>query len=313
MTGYEIGKSATLKRRAGYWDGDAALDGIEFSDVGDDPSAAIAALASKQLHGLLFADPVQYEALKALPDLKMYSTPTAETIVMRMKVTEPPFQDARVRKAFRLAIDPTPILEVALHGLGTEGAHHHASVSHPDYSPLPPFKRDVEAAKKLLAEAGHPDGVDAEILVPSDYPWGQAQAEAAVEQWKDANIRVKINTVPGASYWDVWTKVPFGATIWYHRPLVIMTYGLAYRTGGAWNESSYSNPEFDKILEEAEGVLKSEDRRATVAKLEKILQEDGPLIQPLFRNTFTFWDKGVQGFSMHPSNYFFGWQIGLQA
>jgi peptide/nickel transport system substrate-binding protein len=312
LVDFAIGEKASFKRRAGYWGGDAPLDGIEMTDTGDDPSAAIAALASQQIHGLVFADPGQYDALNAMPHLQFYSVPTSETIVMRMKVTEKPFDDARVRQAMRRATDPDTIVKVALHGLGKPGEHHHASVSHPDYFPLPKLPRDVAAAKKLLADAGHPDGIDVELMVPTDNPWGQVQAETAVEQWKEAGIRVKLNLVPGASYWDVWTKVPFGCTIWYHRPLAIMTYGLAYRTGGAWNESSYSNKDFDDILTQAEGVIDVDKRKILVGKLEKIMQDDGPLIQPLFRDTFTFMDKKVKGFSMHPTNYFFGWKVGLQ-
>ena len=41
-------------------------------------------------------------------------------------------------------------------------------------------------------------------------------------------------------------KIPFGFTTWAHRPVSVMTLGLAYRTGGAFNESGYSNPEFDR-------------------------------------------------------------------
>ena len=233
---FEVGKKATFKAKKGYWGGDANVDMIEMTDTGDDPTAAISALASKQLHGLVFADPLQYDALAALPHLQLYSVPTGETVVLRMKVTEKPFNDARVRQAMRYAIDQGPILQVALHGLGREGQHHHTSPAHPEYAELPPFKRDVAKAKQLLAAAGFANGLDTEIFVPTDLPWGQVQVESAVEQWKDAGIRVKINLMPGASYWDVWTKVPFGSTIWYHRPLAIMTYGLAYRTGAPWNE-----------------------------------------------------------------------------
>jgi peptide/nickel transport system substrate-binding protein len=313
LVDFQIGQKATFKRRPGYWGGDAALDGIEMTDVGDDPSAAIAALASKQIHGLVFADPVQYEALSAMPHLAFYSVATAETQVMRMKVTEKPFDDPRVRNAMRAAIDPDAIVQVALHGLGKAGEHHHASVANPEYAPLPKRPRDVALAKKLLADAGHPNGLDVELSVPTDLPWGQVQAETAVEQWKEAGIRVKINLMPGASYWDVWTKVPFGSTIWYHRPLAIMTYGLAYRTGAPWNESGYSNKEFDELLGKAEGVYEVDKRRELMAKMETIMQEDGPLVQPLFRDTFTFMDKQVKGFSMHPTNYFFGWKVGLEA
>lgn len=309
---YELGKKAVFKARKGYWGGDAHLDAVEFIDMGDDPAAAISALASKQIHGLAFADPVQYDALKAMGHLEIYQVPTAETAVMRMKVTIKPFDDPRVRKAMRLAVDPPKVVEVALRGLGVVGEHHHVSVAHPEYAKAP-MGRDVAAAKKLLAEAGHPNGIDIELFAPKDLPWIQVQAEAAIEQWKEAGIRCKLSMMPGAQYWDNWTKVPLGATIWYHRPLGIMVLGLAYRTGVPWNKSSYANKEFDALLSQAEGLLDVDKRREVVAKIEKIMQEDGPIVQPIFRNNFTFMDKRVKGFSMHPSNYFFAQKLALEA
>ncbi len=313
LTEFELGKWAKFKAFKGYWGGDAALDGIDMIDVGDDPNAAIAALASNQLHGLLFADPVQYQALSAVPHLQLYSAKTAETAVMRMRVDTKPFDDARVRLACKLACDPTATLQVALQGLGSVGEHHHCSEAHPDYAKLPAMPRDVAKAKQLLAEAGYPNGIDVEFSVPTDNPWIQTMVEATVEQWREANIRAEIKLLPGAQYWDVWTKVPLGATIWYHRPLSIMCLGLAYRTGVPWNESGYSNKQFDEILTQAEGIVDLPKRKELVAKLEKIMQEDGPIAQPIFRNTFTMMDKKVKGFSMHPTNYMFGWKLGLEA
>ncbi len=106
--------------------------------------------------------------------------------------------------------------------------------------------------------------------------------------------------------------MPFGATIWYHRPLAMMILGLGYRTGVPWNESGYSNPKFDAILTQAEGTLDMGKRRAMMGELEQIMQEDGPIAQPLFRNNFTFYDKVVLGAGIHPSSYFFGNQLALQ-
>ncbi|WP_293853924.1 ABC transporter substrate-binding protein [uncultured Alsobacter sp.] len=313
LTEFDLGKKAVLKAQKGYWGGDAFIDTMEQIDIGDDASAAIAALASKQLHGLVFADPGQYDALKALPHLAFYDVPTAETGVIRMRCDAKPFDNPKVRKAMRLAIDPEVVLKVALRGLGVTGDHHHCSPAHPDYAAIPPMKRDVAAAKKLLAEAGYANGISAEIIVPNDHAWFQTQAEACIEMWKEAGITIKLSPMPGAAYWDVWTKVPMGTTIWYHRPLSIMCLGLAYRTGVPWNESGYSNKEFDEILTQAEGTIDLAKRKELVAKLETIMQEDGPLVQPVFRSTFTFMDKRVKGFSMHPTNYMFGWKMGLEA
>ena len=313
LTEFDLGKKAVLKAQKGYWGGDAFIDTMEQIDIGDDASAAIAALASKQLHGLVFADPGQYDALKALPHLAFYDVPTAETGVIRMRCDAKPFDNPKVRKAMRLAIDPEVVLKVALRGLGVTGDHHHCSPAHPDYAAIPPMKRDVAAAKKLLAEAGYANGISAEIIVPNDHAWFQTQAEACIEMWKEAGITIKLSPMPGAAYWDVWTKVPMGTTIWYHRPLSIMCLGLAYRTGVPWNESGYSNKEFDEILTQAEGTIDLAKRKELVAKLETIMQEDGPLVQPVFRSTFTFMDKRVKGFWMHPTNYMFGWKMGLEA
>jgi peptide/nickel transport system substrate-binding protein len=92
-----------------------------------------------------------------------------------------------------------------------------------------------------------------------------------------------------------------------------MSLALAYRSGGPWNESKYSNPEFDRLLSQAEGTLDVASRRETMARLEAILQDDGPIVQPVWRAIFTFLDKRVQGFRLHPSLYIFGNQLAIQA
>ena len=311
MVQADTGKIAVLRKVKSYWGEPAHLDSIEEVDTGDDPAAAIAALASRQLHGLIFADPVQYDALKAMPHMKLYQVRSAETIVMRFKQTEKPFDDPRVRRAMKLSLDSKPIVEVALRGIGIAGDHTHCSPAQPDTKPIAPMGYNPDEAKKLLAEAGHPNGIDVTMYVPNDLPWGVAQAQAAAEQWKKVGIRVKLNVMPGAQYWDVWTKVPFGSTIWYHRPLAMMIMGLAYRTGVPWNESSYSNAKFDEILSKAEGTLDMAQRRDMLGQLEEIMHEDGPIAQPLFRNNFTFYDTTVLGASIHPSNYFFGNRLAL--
>jgi len=313
LTVADTGKLAVVKKVKSYWGQAANLDGIEFVDTGDDPAAAIAALASQQIHGLIFADPVQYDALKAMPHLQIYSVPTAETAVMRFKVSEKPFDDARVRKAMKLGLDADAIVQIALRGLGAPGDHLHVSPAHPDYKPIKPLGRDIAGAKKLLADAGHPNGFETTLYVPNDLPWIVAQAQAAAEQWKDIGVNVKLNVMPGAEYWDVWTKVPFGATIWYHRPLGSMLIALAYRTGVPWNESGYSNAELDEVLGKVEGTLDIDKRRDLMYRIEEIMHEDGPIAQPLWRNNFTFYDKKVQGVVIHPTNYFFGNRFALSA
>ena len=308
----EVGRKQVLKAKAGYWGGGPHLDQIEFIDLGDDPAASVAALASKQVDGLYGADIVQLDALQKLSHAQMYSVTTAYTATARMQPVKP-FDDKRVRQAMRYAIDSNSILQLAHKGLGQVGEHHHVSPVHPEYAKLPAFTRDVAKAKRLLAEAGYPSGIDTEIVCRPQPGWELLAVQAMVEQWKEAGIRVKINVMPSTQYWEVWTKVPFGFTTWAHRPLGVMSLGLAYRSGVPWNESKYSNAEFDRLLTAAEGTVDVASRRETMARLEAILQDDGPIVQPVWRAIFTFHDKRVKGFKAHPSLYIFGHELGISA
>ena len=309
----EVGRRQVLKaRKQPYWGGGPYLDQLEFIDLGDDPAASVAALASKQVDGLYGADIVQLEALQKIPHVQMYQVTTAYTATARMQPVKP-FDDKRVRQAMRYAIDSNAVLQIAHRGLGQPGEHHHVSPVHPEYAKMPMPSRDVARAKKLLAEAGYPNGIDTEIVCRPQPAWELLAVQTMVEQWKEAGIRVKINVMPSTQYWEVWTKVPFGFTTWAHRPLGIMSLALAYRSGGSWNESKYSNPEFDKLLTQAEGTLDVSSRREIMARLESILQDDGPIVQPVWRAIFTFHDKRVQGFKPHPTLYIFANQLAIQA
>ncbi|MDI9349512.1 MAG: ABC transporter substrate-binding protein [Candidatus Symbiobacter sp.] len=309
---FELGRRALLKSRKDYWGGPVALDAMEQIDVGDDPNAPIGMLTSKQIDGLAHADPTQWNALSKLAHLQSYQAATAMTAVMRMRTDVQPFTDARVRLAMKLGVDSDKMVQLALRGLGSVGEHHHVSPAHPEYAKLPKFKRDVAQARKLLAEAGHKNGFETTVDVAADNQWEEHQALAAAEQWKEIGVNVKVNVMPGATYWDVWTKVPFGSTIWYSRPLGTMVLALAYKSNVPWNESGYSNKEFDKILGQAEGTLDVEKRRKLMAQLETIMQKDGPIVQPVFVNALAFMDKRVKGYQLHPMYYVFGWQLGIE-
>jgi peptide/nickel transport system substrate-binding protein len=306
----EVGRRQVLKARKDYWGGGPYLDEIHFIDLGDDQAAAVSALASKQVDGLYAADITQLDALQKLAHVQMYQVPTAYTATARVQPIKP-FDDKRVRQALRYAIDSNVVLQIAHRGLGQAGEHHHVSPVHPEYAKLPPMTRDVAKAKRLLADAGYPNGIDTEIACKPQPPWELLAVQAMVEQWKDAGIRVKINVMPSTQYWEVWTKTPFGFTTWAHRPLGVMSLALAYRTGVPWNESKYSNPEFDRLLTLAEGTIDVAARREIMAGLEKMLQDDGPIVQPVWRAIFTFMDKRVQGFKAHPALYIFGHQLAI--
>src|SRR3546814_17474888 len=69
-------------------------------------------------------------------------------------------------------------------------------------------------------------------------------------------------------------------------------------TGVPWNESSYTNPTFDRLLDEAESMPDPNVRREKMAEIEQLMQDDGPIVQTYWTKLFTFYDKHVVGFGM---------------
>jgi len=315
MVEYEVGKKAVFERRDGYWGTPPALDRLEFIDLGDDPAAAINALASGQVMGMYEASTTQYGALQKIESLQIHTVDTAQTGVARMNPNFKPFDDPRVRQAMRLALDTEKLVQIAHLGLGQPGEHHHVARVHPEYADIGFLKQDIEGAKKLLADAGYPNGIDVEINTKKDPDWELISVQAMVQMWEQIGARVKINVLPSAQYWDIWNAPtnPFAFTAWTHRPLGVMVLGLAYRTGVPWNESHWSNAKFDETLTKAEGILDPKERSKVVAELEKIMLEDGPACIPLWRAVFTAMDKRIKGFQAHPTSYFFCEEWSLEA
>jgi peptide/nickel transport system substrate-binding protein len=306
LTEFRVGELAVLKKRKEpYWGGEVFLDEIRFVDLGEDAGAYLAAIASNQVDGIYNLDLTTLEAAKNIPGIKIAEIPSTQTGVIRMKVTEKPFDDIRVRKAVQKTCDAQRQLDIAHRGLGIVAEHHHVAKIHPEYFALPAFKRDIAGAKKLLAEAGYPNGIEMSCNVGNaEGVWEQDSVAVLKEDAAKAGINIKMNVMPQAQYWDVWTKAPLSLTSWTHRPLAVMVLGLAYRTGVPWNESSYANPEWDAALTEAESTLDVENRRVKMEKVEKILQDDAVMVQPFFRAVFTAVRDNVVGFEMHPTRYY---------
>ncbi len=302
---YEIGSKCRLVRRTDgpYWGAEPYLDEIFYIDHGDDENAGVAALASGQVDHMheLFIDTM--DVIERLPNAILHEAPTAQTAVFRMRVSEKPFDDIRVRQAVALTMDHQKILELAYRSRGVIAENHHVAPIHPEYFKLPEMKRDLAKAKALLAEAGHPNGISISLDVNNDQAWEVSAAQAFREQAAAGGIDLKLNIMPGSQYWTVWDKTPFGLTGWTHRPLGVMVLNLGYRSGVPWNETAYNNPAFDAALDRASGILNVEERRKAMEEVETILQNDAIIAQPLWRSIFTATSTRVKGYRAHPTQY----------
>jgi peptide/nickel transport system substrate-binding protein len=312
MVQHEVGVISVLEAHKDYWGPKPNLDSIRFIDLGDDPSAAISAIASQQVDVLWEADISQLDVLMAIPHAEVHQANTANTAVVQMMITEKPYDDPKVRLALRYGMDAGKCLEIAMRGLGLKAEHHFVCPVHPDYAPLPEMTRDPEKARQLLAEAGYPNGIDIEFNCKKDPAWELATVQAVTQQWADAGIRAKINVMPSAQFWDVWDKFPMGFVAWGHRPLGFMVLSLGFRTGVPWNPTGFADAEFDELLDTAEATLDLEERRKVMEKVQTVMQERGPIAQPIWRAQITAADKRLKGFAMHPANFIFGEELAIE-
>ncbi|NGO53779.1 ABC transporter substrate-binding protein [Allomesorhizobium camelthorni] len=300
LVSYDVGSKAVVKRRenGSWWGGEALLDGVEFIDYGTDPAAMLNAFESGEIQAN-FETPADYVDILDGMGLVKSEVATATTLVARTNVTNKPYDDQRVRNALQMAVDNNVVLQLGYGDRGTVGENHHVAPIHPEYAELPKKQRDLEGAKKLLEEAGQIDFEHDLITVEDD--WQKNTGDAIAAQLREAGIKVKRTVLPGSTFWNDWTKYPYSMTIWYMRPLGVQVLALGYRTGEAWNESGYSNPEFDAKLNEALAIVDPEKRREIMKDIEQILQDSGVIIQPYWQSLYCHMSEAVKDHGIHPT------------
>ena len=298
IVSYEVGSKAVVKRRENFkwWGGEPYLDGIEFIDYGGEQNATVAALEAGEIDSNYQTTGETVTLLDGM-DLVKSEVTTASTIVLRTNIANKPFDDKRVRNALQLAVDNNVVLQLGYNNAGTMGENHHVCPIHPEYAELPKIPRDIAKATALMTEAGQIDHEFELISYEADYV--KNPGDVIAEQCREAGIKVKRTVIPGSSFWNDWTKYPWSTTEWNMRPLGVQVLALAYRTGEAWNETAYSNKDFDAKLGAALAIADAGKRKVLMAGIEKILQDDGVIIQPFWRSLYRHAKPYVKGFEMH--------------
>jgi peptide/nickel transport system substrate-binding protein len=300
---YQVSRLARFKRRPDYWGEPAYLDELRYLDLGTEIATHVAALAAGQVDVLYRITIAELDLVNRLPQIQLLEEKSAQALVFRMQRDQHPFDDLRIRKAILLAADNRQMLDVAYRGRGVLGENYHVAPFQPDWGMLPPVPRDVAQAKRLLAEAGYPDGIDITLALGNTQGrWEQDTALILQQNCAEAGIRLDLNVLPAAEYWTIWDKVPFGLTYWAHRPLGVMALNLAYRSDSLWNESHFKDPDFDAALDRALGVLDPHERSAALRAAEQILQDQAIIVQPYFAENFTAVSSRVHGHRASPSH-----------
>lgn len=315
---YKEGEICVLKARKDYWQKGADgkplpyIDEIRFIDMGGELAPQIAALKSGDIDLIDASDnpgPQVMKAVKSDAHINVMPVATATTRVMRMRVDMKPWSDNRVRTALKLCQNREKILALAYQGEGLEGQDFHVYPKHPEYCEMPVPAYDPAQAKKLLAEAGYPKGIDVNIAVGSEWTDIVRYAEVLKQDAAPAGIRINIQTMPTSQYWEKWTEVDLGVTPWTHRPLGTMVPNLAYVADDQgkpvpWNETRWVDKEFSDLLNEASGTLDVPKRKKIFCKLQKIQQERGSIGIAYWMNTWMCPNKRLKNVEAHPNLIF---------
>ncbi|WP_040604372.1 ABC transporter substrate-binding protein [Sagittula stellata] len=295
--------------------GGAYLDRIEFIDYGTDPASWIAAAEAEEVD-MLYQNVNEFIEIADAIGWEKSEVVTGATVVLRFNQQTlvgdtPVYENAKLREALVKAVDNSICLELGYDDMGIVAADFHVAPVHPEYADIGPAAYAPDEVAALLEEAGMADFEHE--LISLDDGYTKNTADAAAAQMRDAGINVRRTVLPGSTFWNDWATYPFSTTEWIHRPLGVQVLALAYRSGEAWNESGYSNPEFDAKLAEAMSISDADTRREVMKDVETILRNDHVIIQPYWRSLYRHFRPGLVGAEMHPSFEIHVYKLGLAA
>lgn len=234
-------------------------------------------------------------------ELKYFDRPAIWYIGLN-QIAYPPFKDRRVRRAFAMAIDKEKIVKERMGGVNTAayGILPPGIQGHREKADAIPF--NPEEAKKLLAEAGFPEGKGLpplEMYFREQFADIRLVAEAAAGMLKEnLGVDVKLRSMEWRAYLEKFNKqeLPFYHMRWaadFLDPQNFLSNMLA--TWGPENKLGYNNPEFDRLCREADGIMDWEKRKPLYEKAEDIALQDAPWIPIYFQKDVELHKPGLSG------------------
>lgn len=278
------------------------LDGVTMRII-PEAAARIAALESGSIDILWNLPYESVDKFKTHATIRLDSVPTPTWDAVILNNERPPFSDPRVRKALALTIDKSALVELALFGQGA-----------PTFSPLPPSHPyfntelkfnppDIAQARKLMAEAGFPNGFDVPLQVPQEREQRVRLGVAVRDMARAAGIRINVERVPFASYAaNVAGKAQMYVDGYFARPTVDTALYPFYHSTGSWNRQLwlYKEPRVDKILDEARRTNDDAARKKLFQEFQAVVEETQPSIIAYSMAHVNGVSKKVEGFKSTP-------------
>jgi peptide/nickel transport system substrate-binding protein len=287
------GDRIVLKRNPDYHvKGLPRLDQVTFRFI-PDPNATLAALKAGDIDASLFGlGPEHVADLRKDGRFDVTVGETTNDVIMAMNNSRKPFTDVRVRRAITHAISKPDVVKLAMFGMGR--------VIGSNVDPLNPYFVDLAnampydpaKAKKLLAEAGYPNGFETVLKVAPQYYYTVRAGEVITDQLAKVGVKVKIEQIEWGQWLSrVWKEADYDLTIIGHAE--------------AWDIANYANPKyyfrydspkFQELFKKSEVMLDDKARREQYVQMQKMLVEDAPVVFLFIHPRLVVAKKGVTGF-----------------
>jgi peptide/nickel transport system substrate-binding protein len=311
---HKAGEKWEFVKNPNYWDPELPyLDGIEMLHTPQLTDRGTAVLTGQADMTWNASVDTWREGENRKNELTVALIPNPGAHTMHMNNTKPGLEDKRVRRAISLALS-RPNLFKAFQDTEPLFVGRWMNVSSP-YSPtleeiqkVPGYGSDKAAdlaeAKKLMADAGHANGLGPLELVSATVPWAaEIMAPAIAEELKrNLNITTNIRLIERGLLIEEYKNGTFDLLVetQFFSPVMDYTpaWNLYFKTGASQNWSRYSNPEFDKILDEINNTTDSAKLGDLFKKGMDILDEDAPFYVTGWTAHSPMWRNYVKGLSL---------------
>ena len=289
-----------LESNDAYWRGTPKIKTVVFRPIPDD-AVRVAALQNGEIDVAVNIPPHLANPIANHPKLFLTTAPSIRTIQLMFQthnfdekthmatgVYDGPTKDKRVRQAIQYALDVDEIIKGVLDGKAMRVATMLTSL-HFGFDPgLKPIKQDLARVKKLLTEAGYPNGLEITLNGPQGrYVRDKEVAEAAAGQLTKAGIKTTVKTYEFVNYLNTLTYKHKGGPVWligWGTPTIDAetVYNPLFHNGS--NLGTYFNADLDGLMDAAQKEMDEKKRLALYHQINKLWIEDAaaaPLYQQL--------------------------------
>jgi len=295
------GDRVVLEKNENYFDknnmGQSAK--IIFKVIPEGTSRTIA-LETGEVDVVAELPTIDMNKVKDNADLKLYEKPSTRLDFFAMNTEKAPFDNIKVRQAMNYAIDKDAIMAVAIDGAGIKAD----SVLAPSFLGYKagPYTFDPEKAKKLLTEAGYPDGFEMEIMTSGDDR--KRIAEVIQASLMDVGIKASIKMLEWGTFIDSVLKGDEETLVlgWTSNPDPDATLTPIYFSGniGGMNFSRINDPKIDQLLKDAREELDLTKRALIYNEFHEYVMEQAPFVPLFIKNNIVGANAALKDVELSP-------------